>query len=232
MRRPLFIFSVLVLTLLVFAACSDDTVSPDPTVVQNSGSADKRLPRISPMDFETFIRITNDRFETLQWIEVKYPMSAKTGGSVSVVPEGYPATHPITLTVAPDPLASDKVEECTLWVAAPPADGLYLGIYGNCLLYRTQNIPPAGGKTAKVDFPIMPWYRTTDYDGNFAVYDFNNDENEPLEAINMKSITVPWPPADPDRIYVEVNADADKEEPDRIIDRIIDPGQPGEPADD
>lgn len=238
MRRPFFIFIVLMLTLFVLAACSDDTVrpeaseAPDATVVQNPGSADKRLPRISPMDFDTFLGITNDRFETLQWIEVKYQLSAKTGGVVSVVPEGYPATHPVTVTMEPNPLAIDKIETGTLWVAAPPAGGVYLNIYGNCLLYRTENIPPAGAKSAKIDFPIMPWYRTTDYDGNFSVYDLNNDENQPLAAINMKSISVAWPPADPEVIYVEVVADPDKEDPDRLIDRVIDPGQPGEPDDD
>ncbi len=77
----------------------------------------------------------------------------------------------------------------------------------------------------------MPWNRTAGFDGQFAVYDLTPSD-EPLAAENLVAVDIQWPPTDPDLIYVEVSANPDKTDPNRIIDRVVDPGEPGEPDDD
>jgi len=209
---------------LLFTACSHDTVTlnaPEDGV--------KRVPPIfdPPEGFDPFFAALEVKFDNVIWIEVKFEaLPAKNGGTVSIVPDGYPETHPIRITLAGDPLAGNDFEEGTLWVAAEPTSGS-LYVPGNCIIYRTLNIPPNNKGTAIIELPIVSWYNTDNYNGTFTSYDLVLNDFDFPDADNLETIQIAWPPADPDDpIYVNVQAGPGKDSD--ATDRVVDPELPGE----
>jgi len=230
MRRLVPIAMTLSLILLVLAACSDNAVSPE-----KSDPADKRGRQIydPPPGMNPFMSTLAGKFDQQNWVEIKVDLPAKMGGTVSVVPDGYPATHPIKISIAANPNADKMLVESTIWVAVPDPGLEFISIPGDCIIFRTQNIPPNGTPTATIEMPVMPWYRTGEYNGDFASYDLHlNDYGFPA-PFELQTVSIPWPPVDPDvAIYVETEAKPDKDEPNGILDRVLDPDVPGDDDED
>lgn len=231
MRRPAILLMILTSVLLLFAACSQDVVTPDQTdTIAETGQPDKRLvlPDLDgPMTLETYLFILDNSFDTINWVATDVVMPVWDGGTVSVLPQGYPAGHEVSITFTGNRMAPNEFETGTIWLPAPLPAGVFLDIPGNCLLYRTLNIPPAGIKTATVGLPIMAWNQTDNFTGDFTTYDlFPISENE-SEARNLESVTIAWPGTG-NNYYVESTAFPDKDSISHAIDHVVDPDEPGE----
>jgi hypothetical protein len=224
MRRYATIAMLLLMALLTITACSTDPLQPE-----TNDPIEKRPPGISdpPPGYDHYLFILASFFDSYDWVEIEVEYSAKTGGVISVVPDGYPADHPIEITMFGDPSSDKTLTKGKLWVLAPRTGTYYLP--GNSIIYRTQNLPPEGEPAAKIALPIMPWYNTDGHDGTFTTYELRDNEYMWPDTENEKTISMPWPPVDPeDVVYVTVEADPDKDGPNAILDQVADPQEPGE----
>ena len=62
-----------------------------------------------PMDFDIFLFMLSHNYDNHEWIEVRVDLPAKSGGTISVLPEGYPPTHTIQLTIGGDKNATAEI---------------------------------------------------------------------------------------------------------------------------
>lgn len=227
MRQLIPIAMTLLLTLFVFAACSDDIVTPDSSEAMEKARKDLYDP---PPGLDPFMLALAANFDDHIWVEVPVELPVLMGGTVTVVPDGYPETHAIEITIEANPQADKTLAESTLWLAFPYPGEEIIDVPGNCIIYRTHNIPPFGTETAIISLPIMPWYETSTFSRNFTAYDLLlNSEGYPA-PFEVQELTIDWRPhADPDTaIYMEFEANPDKDKPDAILDRVLDPDLPGD----
>ena len=230
MRRLVPIAMTLLAFLFVLAACSDDAVSPN-----SSDPTEKRGKEIydPPPGFDSFMFSLSNDFDRMNWVEVPLDLPAKMGGTISVVPAGYPATHPILITREANPEADKMLSESRLWVAVPDPGEDSIYVNGDCILFRTQNIPPEGTASATIKMPVMPWYDTSSYSGIFTSYDLRLNTDGWPDSFVEKTISIIWPDPDPEiPVYLEAEIGPDKDEPSGILDRVLDPDVPGDDDED
>lgn len=230
MRRTTILFLTLILSALM--GCSSELGGP----VTNGGPADNTEPdkRITfpdlngPLSFDMYLSLLSNTFNTISWVDTEVTLPVRNGGTVSVLPAGYPVDHPVSITIPPNPSAAAEFEKGTISVPAPLPAGAFLEVPGDCLIYRTVNIPPVGTKTATIDLPIMPWNRTDSFSGIFTTYDLHPVTEDSYEARNLETVQIPWVPDGSETTFVQSVATLDKDVISHAIDHVTDPDEPGE----
>lgn len=219
--RPILTIALVAIAAAVLASgCSDNTALTAPS------ASDKRAPDLPPPPGpNAYLVALEEAFDAITWVPVQFEVNPAVGGTYTLLPDGYPADRPIIVNVGGNPVAGGVPVVCRIWVAAEPADGGYLDTPGDCILYRTENFPPAESPDATISLPVMRWYRSSNYTGHFATYKLGEDENGWPTREFVEGVSLPaWPPLDSESaVYVTVPGDPGVNEADSSVDLVAEP---------
>ncbi len=221
------------LTLLLIA-CSADQAPISPSAADYASDADKKGgPDLfdPPPGFNQYLIELSNRFDSLQWTKEEITINLMLSEEKEV---SFPGYEPIIIKFTPDsetviPLGDPTEVKFFLSVPKAPSSGT-LYVPGNCMVFRTENLPDNKFGSLEIQLPVMDFYDYSNYDGIFSSCHLDSNEYGFPDAFDVELITIAdWPddPINPP-MYISVTNLEEKDNPSSATDRVLDPGAIGD----